>query len=206
VGTIIHRAPAKVDLDLTLAGQAAHAGICPEEGVNAIVAASTAISRIQSGRIDKETTSNFGTIQGGQTRNIVPDHVEISAEVRSLDDDKLNREVDTILEVFSNTANEFNAQFTVEKNVSFPSFNIPDSHPAVAIAKQAAETIGIETILWASGGGLDANIFNSSGLPCVALGLGIENPHSPHEYIPAAQLDEAVRLLLAILKEAAVTS
>jgi tripeptide aminopeptidase len=206
VGTIIHRAPAKVDLDLTLAGQAAHAGICPEEGVNAIVAASTAISRIQSGRIDKETTSNFGTIQGGQTRNIVPDHVEISAEVRSLDDEKLNREVDTILEVFSNTANEFNAQFTVQKNVSFPSFNIPDSHRAVTIAKQAAETIGIETILWASGGGLDANIFNSRGLPCVALGLGIENPHSPQEYIPAAQLDEAVRLLLAILKEAAGNS
>lgn len=202
VGTIIHRAPAKIDLDLTLTGQAAHAGICPEEGVNAIVAAATAISRTQSGRIDKETTSNFGTIQGGQTRNIVPDHVEVSGEVRSLNDEKLNREVNTILDVFSNTANEFTAQFAFEKKVSFPSFNIPESHPAVGIAKQAAETIGIETVLWASGGGLDANIFNSRGLPCVALGLGIENPHSPQEYIPAAQLDEAVRLLVAILKEA----
>ena len=147
VGTIIHRAPAKVDLDITLAGQAAHAGICPEEGVNAIVAAATAMSRIRSGRIDKETTSNFGTIRGGQTRNIVPDHVEISAEVRSLNDDKLNKEVDTILDVFSNTAHEYKAQLTVEKNVSFPSFNIPESHPAVTIAKHAAESSGINTML-----------------------------------------------------------
>ena len=51
-----------------------------------------------------------------------------------------------------------------------------------------------------------ANIFNSHDLPCVALGLGIENPHSPQEYIPAAQLDEAVRLLSAILTEAAGNS
>lgn len=206
VGTIIHRAPAKIDLDLTLMGQAAHAGICPEAGVNAIVTASTAISRIQSGRIDSETTSNFGTIHGGQTRNIVPDRVEIAAEVRSMDDSKLEREAEVILKVFSKTAKEFNAQLMVEKNISFRSFNVSESHPAVTTAMRAAHSIDVKPILWASGGGLDANIFNGCGLPCVALGLGIENPHSPQEYIPAAQLDEGVHLLFAILQEAAGTS
>lgn len=205
VGTIIHRAPAKIDLDLTLIGQAAHAGICPEDGVSAIVCASAAISRIHSGRIDGETTSNFGTIQGGQTRNIVPDRVEIAVEVRSLDDGKLEREAEAILDVFSKTVKEFNAQLTVAKNISFRSFNVAESHPAITTATRAAHSIGVEPNLWASGGGLDANIFNGRGLPCVALGLGIENPHSPQEYIPAAQLDEGVHLLFAILQKAAGT-
>jgi len=33
VGHIVNQAPSKVDLDLVLTGKAAHAGICPEEGI-----------------------------------------------------------------------------------------------------------------------------------------------------------------------------
>lgn len=201
VGTIINRAPAKIDLDLTIKGQAAHAGIAPEQGVSAIVAASTAISQIKSGRIDSETTSNFGTIQGGKVRNIVPDRVGISAEVRSMDDAKLEKEARSILDVFSKTAVSCGAQFDYTKEISFRSFQIPEDHPAVDRASKAARAIGIEPVLWASGGGLDANIFNAGGLPCVALGLGIEDPHSAQEYIPVAQLEEAVRFLVKILRE-----
>ena len=201
VGTIINRAPAKIDLDLTLKGQAAHAGIAPEQGVNAIVAASTAISQIKSGRIDNETTSNFGTIRGGKVRNIVPDLVEISAEVRSMDDGKLEKEAQSILDVFTKTADSFGAELKYTKDISFRSFRIPEEHPAVVRASEAARAIGVDPVLWASGGGLDANIFNAGGLPCVALGLGIENPHSAQEYIPVAQLEEAVRLLVNILRE-----
>ena len=35
------------------------------------------------GRIDEETTVNFGTISGGTATNIVPDQVAIDGEVRS---------------------------------------------------------------------------------------------------------------------------
>ena len=122
-----------------------------------------------------------------------------------MDDGKLEREAEAILDVFSKTAKEFNAQLTVAKNISFRSFNVAESHPAISTAMRAAHSIGVEPVLWASGGGLDANIFNGRGLPCVALGLGIENPHSPQEYIPVAQLDDGVRLLYAILQEAAGT-
>jgi tripeptide aminopeptidase len=69
----------------------------------------------------------------------------------------------------------------------------------VVRAWQAAESLGLAPVLWASGGGLDANVFNEKGLPCIALGIGIEEPHSPKEYIPVAQLDEGVRFLTAVL-------
>ena len=200
VGTIIHRLSAKINLDMVIAGQAAHAGICPEEGINAIVAASTAISRVRSGRIDKETTSNFGTIRGGTGRNIVPDRVEIVAEVRSLDPAKLDAEVNAFLDTFQTVTDEFGAKLTVKQETSYKPFTIPKEHPAVTRAVEAADAIGIEPLLSSTGGGLDANIFNDRGLTCVGLGLGIENAHAPEEYIPAAQLEEGVRFLTAILK------
>ena len=199
VGTIINRAPAKVDLDFTVIGQAAHAGICPEEGVNAIVAASSAISRIRSGRLDEETTSNFGMFTGGTLRNIVADKAEVGVEVRSAEDGKLEVESDKVVEAFKAAAEEFGAEMTFTKSYAFKAFHIATDHPAVLRARQAAEALEMEPVMWASGGGLDANVFNGKGLPCVALGLGIEDPHSSKEYIPVAQLEQGVQFLTAIL-------
>ena len=201
VGTIINRAPAKIDLDFIVSGQAAHAGICPEQGVNAIVAAASAVSRIQSGRIDDETTSNFGMFTGGTLRNVVADRAEVGVEVRSGDNTKLERETDKIVEAFEAATQEAGARLEFTRNYAFRAFNIPLDHTAVVRARQAAESLGIEPVMWASGGGLDANVFNGRGLSCVALGLGIEDPHSPSEYIPVSQLEEGVRFLTAILSE-----
>ena len=200
VGTLINRAPAKVDLDFTVRGQAAHAGICPEQGVNAIVAAATAVARIQSGRLDSETTSNFGMFKGGVARNIVADTAEVGVEVRSADNAKLEREAETVIEAFRVAAEEFGAELEFTKEYAFKSFHIAEDHPVVARARQSAESLGVAPVLWASGGGLDANVFNEKGLPCIALGIGIEEPHSSKEYISVAQLEEGVRFLTAVLK------
>jgi di/tripeptidase len=49
---------------------------------------------------------------------------------------------------------------------------------------------------------MDANVFNARGLPCVGLGIGMEEPHSPQERIAVAQLHLAVAFLKALLREA----
>jgi tripeptide aminopeptidase len=69
----------------------------------------------------------------------------------------------------------------------------------VANAVQAAHALGIEPRLCTSGGGFDANVFNGRGLPCVAIGIGIEDAHSPHEHIAVAELDTGVRYIKALL-------
>jgi tripeptide aminopeptidase len=199
VGTIINRAPAKIDLDFTMLGKAAHAGICPEDGVNAVVAASSAVSRIRSGRLDNETTSNFGMFKGGSLRNIVADRAEVAVEVRSGDMTKLELEADKVIKAFESAAEEFKAELEFTKNYAFKAFNVALDHPVIVRAKKAAESLGIEPIMWASGGGLDANVFNEKGITCIALGLGIEEPHSSSEHVPVAQLEEGVRLLTAVL-------
>ncbi|MDP4159303.1 MAG: peptidase dimerization domain-containing protein [Bacillota bacterium] len=53
-------------------GRSAHAGIAPENGLNAIIMAAKALSQILDGRINEKTTANIGTINGGIATNIVP--------------------------------------------------------------------------------------------------------------------------------------
>lgn len=198
VGNIINRSPSKVDLDLVVEGKAAHAGR-PDTGINAIVAASSAVARLRTGRIDAETTSNVGVISGGKARNIVPDRAEVAIEVRSTDLEKLEREVDAVLDAFHEAAAASGARLRIRRETSFETFTIPKTHPVVANAFRAAHAVGIEPRLWTSGGGMDANVFNLRGLPCVGLGLGTEEPHSPTETIPVAQLEAGVRFVEALI-------
>ncbi len=205
VGSIVNQAPSKVDLDFVLEGKAAHAGVCPEKGINAIVAAASAVARLRSGRIDAQTTLNVGVISGGKARNIVPDRAEVAIEVRSIDKEKLEREVQAVFAAFNEAAAASGARLTVRRDAPFETFIIPETHPVIANALRAARSIGIEPHLKTSGGGMDANVFNSRGLPCVGLGLGVADPHSPQEHIPVAQLEAGVLFLKALLTEA-VTS
>src|SRR5438477_455765 len=67
-------------------GAEAHAGIEPEAGRSAIVAACAAVAAMKLGRLDPETTANVGTIAGGTAANVVPGRCRIEAEARSLDE------------------------------------------------------------------------------------------------------------------------
>jgi len=199
VGTIINQAPSKTDLDFTLEGRAAHAGVCPEKGINAVVTAARAIARLRTGRIDAQTTSNVGVVRGGKARNIVPDRAEVAVEVRSTDAGKLEREVQAILDAFHAEAAASGARLTVRREEPFVTFTIEETHPVIANACRAARFLGIEPRLWTSGGGTDANVFNTRGLPCVGLGIGGEGAHSPQERIAVAQLEAGVAFVKALI-------
>jgi tripeptide aminopeptidase len=199
VGTIVNQAPSKVDLDFVVEGRAAHAGVCPEKGINAIVTAAKAIARLHTGRIDAQTTSNVGVISGGTVRNIVPDQAEVAVEVRSTDGDKLEREIQAVVDAFDAEAAAAGARVTVRREESFVTFTIEETHPVIANALRAARSLGIESPLRTSGGGMDANVFNARGLPCVGLGIGEEDAHSPQERIAVAQLERGVTFVKALV-------
>src|SRR4051812_47626503 len=85
VGEVIVSSPTQQRVLAEFTGVEAHAGIRPEDGNNAIAAAAAAISRMELGRLDAETTANVGLISGGTSGNVVPGKCEIVAESRSLD-------------------------------------------------------------------------------------------------------------------------
>jgi len=202
---IVTKAPAANKIIIKIHGKAAHAGAEPENGVNAIMVASKAISKLELGRIDEETTCNFGIIKGGVATNIVPAFVEIHGEARSHDMKKLKRVTDNIVNTFQTTAEELkdNSDLprieAIVKN-DFPNTNIPEDHKAIKLARKAADNLGITLESKTIGGGADANIFFGEGIVAGVLGTGMTDVHTLNESIAIKDMEASAKLVLEILK------
>ncbi|MDA3916336.1 MAG: M20/M25/M40 family metallo-hydrolase [Deltaproteobacteria bacterium] len=202
---VVTKAPAANKIHIKVYGKAAHAGVEPENGINAIAVASKAVSKLQLGRIDDETTCNLGKIKGGIATNIVPEFVEIHGEARSHDIKKLKTVTDSITDTFYSVAKEIQDESglprieTIVEN-DFPNTNIPDDHKAVLLAKKAADNIGITLESKTIGGGADANIFFSKDIVAGVLGTGMTNVHTLNESIDIKDMENTTRLVLEILK------
>lgn len=88
-GEAIIQAPYSAKGEMKIIGKPAHAGISPENGINALTVASHAITKIKLGRIDSETTSNIGIVRGGEAVNIVMPELSIMYEARSFKGEKI---------------------------------------------------------------------------------------------------------------------
>lgn len=181
VGLIITNAPAQQQLNITVHGKGAHAGMAPEEGISAITVAARAIARLRQGRIDEETTANIGTIAGGKATNIVPDTVEIKAEARSRDPHKLAVQIAHIRACFTEEAAAAGATVDIETIDIYPAFNLAHDSLPVSLASRALAEMGISPTVTATGGGSDANYLNNNGIQCVILSVGYQHPHAHHE-------------------------
>lgn len=199
-GTIVNRAPWQDHLGATITGKSAHAGINPEEGINAIMVASQAIAGMKIGRIDEETTSNIGIISGGKATNIVPDSVTIEGEARSLELYKLEAQTAHMCDAIQNSADRFGAKARIMVTRQYDGFYLDEQSLPVRLALKAAQNLGLNTTIKKTGGGSDANIFNSKGITTVVLGIGMSKVHTTEEYIRLADLKGNVRYLLEIVR------
>ena len=203
VGGITVSAPSAETMNVEVHGKAAHAGMCPEEGISAIIAASNAISKMKLGRIDDETTANVGKIQGGKARNIIPDLVSIKAEARSRNNDKLVEQLQHMRSVFEEEITKMGAKAVITSNREYTAFHWGENDPVVMLAAAASRRLGIDPVYEGGGGGSDANIFNANGVPCVVIGVGYEGAHSPAENVSMDDLAKAAEYVVALIAAAA---
>lgn len=199
VGEIISAAPSQNSLKIIIHGKSAHAGSNPEEGINAIQVAGFALSRMKLGRIDEETTTNIGIISGGKATNIIPDEVTLEGEVRSRNEEKLEKYTKILKQIIEDTAREFKAKAEVIINREFYCYNLSIDDRVVKIAMKAAKDMGLKPLLRPSGGGSDANVFNKKGFPAVDLAIGMEKVHTVDEYILVENLKNTVEYVLSII-------
>ena len=198
VGTIYNQAPYQDSIDAEFTGKAAHAGIEPEKGINSIKAAAAAISMIDSGRIDHETTCNIGKISGGQARNIVPEKTNIIMEARSLDGQKLKKVMDSMVNALKKAAKDTGARLDYKLYREYDGFKIGEDEPPLKAAIFALKKLGIRPIISSTGGGSDINIFNAKGKRAVNLSSGMEDVHTSTEYVKTEQLEMLAKLVLEI--------
>jgi tripeptide aminopeptidase len=201
VGSIVARAPSQDTMTIEITGQASHAGVAPEQGVSAIVVASKAIAGMRLGRIDPETTANIGVIRGGMATNIIPAHVTMRGEARSLDEARLAAQTAHMRECFETAARELGAkvEFWVER--SYSAINLSPESAVVRRVSRAMAATGVAATLISTGGGSDANIFMGAGIETANLGFGMMGPHSVEEHIAIADLEQAASILIAVLSD-----
>jgi tripeptide aminopeptidase len=204
IGEVIVASPTYYRIAADFHGKAAHAGIRPEEGHSAIVAAAHAVSAMPLGRIDAQTTANVGSIHGGvRSTNVVAERCTLLAETRSLDPEKAETSVARIVDALSDgaAAAECDVDLSVEK--LFTGYRQRPSSPAVVAAEAALRGCGYEPRRISTGGGSDANALEAIGLPCVNVANGTERNHEPTERVSVAALEGMLDVALALLDEAA---
>ena len=204
-GAVIAAAPTLKAIAAEFRGVAAHAGIEPQRGRSAILAAARALAAMDLGRIDEETTANAGLIEGGSAVNVVAERCVVRAEARSREEQKLAAQVAGMVEAITVAAAETGVDVEIEIKEHYRGYaHAADALP-LRIAHAALAAAGLEARHVGSGGGSDANVFNARGLPSLTLGVGFERVHSPHECIRLERLEQLYRLGHALVRAAGRT-
>lgn len=194
-GLVAYKAPAMEAITIAFHGRKAHAGIEPEKGINAIVAASKAIANMHIGRMDTETTSNIGRIEGGSATNIVTDEVTFTAEIRSHNMKKLAAEVAHMEQCCKDAAESMGASYDFMHELAYPSLSLELDCELLKLTNEAMQAEGIEPQLVVIGGGSDANVLAGHGYRSVILGLGMRNVHTVEESLDIAETVKAARVM-----------
>jgi tripeptide aminopeptidase len=203
IGEMIVASPTYHRVTAEIRGRAAHAGIRPEAGRSAIAAAARAIAAMRLGRIDAETTANIGTITGGTAANVVPELCRIEGEVRSLDEDKVERVVTEMVDHLQDAADAGECDLDVIVERMFKGYRVKPKNPVFTVAERALRACGYEPRPVVTGGGSDANAFEANGFSCINLANGTERNHQPDERVSVDALEGMFEVAIALLEAAA---
>jgi tripeptide aminopeptidase len=208
IGEVVIDSPTHFRIEAAFRGAAAHAGIRPEEGRSAILAAARAIASMPLGRLDSETTVNIGTIAGGSAINVVAERCALTMEARALGDERAESVVAEIVDRLHEAANLPDCDCDVDVSVerTFSGYRLSASSGPVRVAEQALRACGHEPVRIASGGGSDANALIAQGFATVNMANGTERNHEPGERVSATALEQMLDVALALLDEAAALS
>jgi tripeptide aminopeptidase len=203
VGSLVYSAPTQDIFEVWIHGKPAHAGAQPEDGISAILVAARAIARMKLGRIDHETTANVGIITGGTATNIIPAECYLKCEARSRIQAKLDKQRGHMIACFEEEAAAAGVTVEIKNENAYVGYELGMDDPVLTIGMAAAERIGLEPLLRVTGGGADANIFNTNGVPTTVLGCGMMNIHRHDEYVRISDMVKSTQLVVSIVQTAA---
>jgi tripeptide aminopeptidase len=204
IGEIVVGSPTYYSVHARFRGQAAHAGLRPEAGHNAIAAAARAIAAMRIGRLDNETTANVGRIEGGTAANVVAERCYVELEARSLDADRAAEVVSEMVDALAEAASDSECDIETSVERLFQGYRLPRTAPPVEVAAAALREHGIEPSYVATGSGSDANIFIPAGLTVVNLANGTERNHQPDESVTLEALETMLEVTVSLVRQAAL--
>jgi glutamate carboxypeptidase len=167
-------------------GRAAHAGVEPEKGRNAILALAyqcLALDKLNGYR--PYVTLNLGVIEGGSEPNVVPDYARLLVDVRAFTAEDLQVVTDAMGEVIKKEVpSGVHLQMTPVGRGHEPMPYTSEVAGLEDLAREAAHELGLSIKGAWTGGASDASLAAAEGKP-VLDGLGPIGglDHSPDEYV-----------------------
>jgi glutamate carboxypeptidase len=187
------------EAEIIVHGRASHAGLAPQEGINAIHELSRQIARIESwSNLRQGTTVSAGTIEGGTRVNVIPEHARAVIDLRALrigDMRRLERRLRWLRPFLPGARLEIRGGFNrapLEHKMSAALF---------ARAKSYAAQMHLRLEECTAGGGSDGNLTAEVGIPTLdGLGAVGDGAHSSHEYVLVDHMPARAALLAALLQ------
>jgi glutamate carboxypeptidase len=185
--------------ELIVTGRAAHAGINPQDGVNAVHELALQIEQLMKMNDPRHgLTVQATVISGGTVSNVVPDHARAEVDLRFTrvaDAPLLNRKLHSLRPILKG------AKLEVRGGVNRPPL---ERTPAVSALFQRAQSLmrecGLALREAATGGGSDGNFTSAIGAPTLdGLGAVGDGAHTPHEHVVIRKLPERAALLAGLL-------
>ena len=198
-GCYVATTPTAIDFQIYFHGKAAHSGVAPEKGINALSTAVELTRKIPVGRVDEQTVANVGKITGGTAINVVPDHVMIAGEIRSFSRGKIDAICENIQQDAAAISKKYGGQIEVNFTTGFEGFHLDKSQPVVKELEENMSALGIHPDPLKYYGGSDANVLNANGISAVNIGVGVNNPHSHNEFVVINDFVNTANLLMRLL-------
>ena len=199
------------NVTVNIDGIASHAGVHPDDGVNAAVVASLAVADLQKngwhGLVVKGNhrgTSNIGLFVGGGATNVVMPEVVLEVEARSHSLSFRDRIVREFHKAFERAVKRVKnnrgqiAKLRVADEMRYNSFRISANAASVRSAVAAVKAADLVPQRSPCNGGLDANWLTAHGFPTVTLGCGQHQIHTVDERLNIPQYLQACTIAVRI--------
>ena len=189
---------------ITVKGKAAHAGLDPQKGVNAIVELSHQVQRLYAmNDFDKGITVNVGLIEGGYASNVIAAESKATIDVRvyNIEDgayitDRIHQ-LKPILD---------NVELRIEGRIGRPPMTQTSRNKHLwENAEANGKLIGLNLEQAIAGGGSDGNTTSLYTATLDGLGTPGDGAHATHEFIFSDKLIERTALLTLLMLNDAAT-
>jgi glutamate carboxypeptidase len=184
--------------ELVVHGRASHAGLAPEEGINAVHELAAQLTRIEKWNDTRSGISiNADIVEGGTRTNVIAERARAVLDLRALrvsDMRSLERRLHALRPVHKGAKLEITGGF------DRPPLERKTCASLFARAKSLAKQMNLSLGDCTAGGGSDGNFTGALGIPTLdGFGAVGDGAHSDHEYILINTMPVRAALLAALL-------
>jgi len=180
-------------------GRAAHAGVDPEKGINAIEEISHQVLRLQKlTDTGRGTTVSVGVVQGGTRSNVIPAEAAVEVDVRIASVEEGERVTRMIKGLHPELVG---SRLEIRGGISRPPMErTTETARLFETARSIAATLGVELREGSTGGASDGNFTSALGIPTLdGLGAVGGGAHAIDEWVDVASLPQRAALLAQLV-------